>query len=154
LGNLAARIEDYLLRLISVSPTQHIALQRKELAERFQCVPSQINYVLETRFTLERGFLVESRRGGGGYVRIARINLDRSRPIFEALSNSIGDSITQKKAEDLLDLLERERVITAREGAILKAAVKKDFYPAKKDVRDGLRARFLRDALQEIIKNS
>lgn len=154
MGNLAARIEDYLLRLLSVSPRQHIDLQRKELAERFQCVPSQINYVLETRFTLERGFLVESRRGGGGYLRIARISLDHSRPIFEALGSSIGDSITQKKAEDLLNLLEGERVITAREGAVLKAAVKREYYPKKKEDRDSLRARFLREALQEIIKFS
>ncbi len=155
MGNLAAQIEDYLLRLLSVSPRQHIDLQRKELAQRFKCVPSQINYVLDTRFTLEKGYLVESRRGGGGYLRIARISLDRNRSIFEALCTSIGDSISQKKAEDMLSLLEWERVITTREGAILRAAVKKEYYyPSGKEKRDRMRANFLKCALQEIIKNS
>ena len=153
-GSLAGQIEDYLLRLLSVSPRQHIDLQRKELAERFKCAPSQINYVLETRFTLERGFLVESRRGGGGYLRIARFNLNGNWPAYEALCHSIGDSISQKKAEDLLGLLEYERVISHREAALLKAAVKREYYPVKKDDRDRLRAGFLRDAMQEIIKNS
>jgi transcriptional regulator of stress and heat shock response len=153
-GNLATRIEDYLLRLLSAAPRQFIDLQRKELAERFECVPSQINYVLETRFTLERGFLVESRRGGGGYLRIARLRLDRNGPVFDAICHGIGDSITQKRAEDLLNLLEEERVITAREAALLKAAVKKEYYPPKKEIRDGLRAGFLRDAFREILKNS
>jgi transcriptional regulator of stress and heat shock response len=153
-GNLAAQIEDYLLRLLSVSPRQHIDLQRNALAQRFQCVPSQINYVLETRFTLERGFLVESRRGGGGYLRIAKIDMDRFRPVYEVWSNSIGESISQKRAEDLLGLLEKERVITLREGAILKAAVKKEYFPPKKELEDRMRAQFLREALQEIIKNS
>ena len=151
---LAAQIEDYLLRLLSVSPRQHIDLQRKELAERFQCVPSQINYVLGTRFTLERGYLVESRRGGGGYVRLSRIRQDGSMPLLTSLCSSIGGSISQKKAEDLLDLLKEERLITSRERGILGAAVKKEYYPPISEVQDRLRGTFLRDALEEILKNS
>ncbi len=153
-ANIAARIEEYLLRLLAVSPRQHLDVQRKELAEKFSCVPSQINYVLETRFTLERGFMVESRRGGGGYLRISRINVDRCKPLLDILRDSIGTCIGQKKAADIIELLEMERAVTRREGAILRTAVKRQYFPQQQGERDALRAEFLKDVLQEIIKYS
>lgn len=66
MGNLADRIEEYLKQILEKTTEGYIVLQRSELAGEFECVPSQINYVLDTRFTVERGYLVESRRGGGG----------------------------------------------------------------------------------------
>src|SRR5690554_4911583 len=79
MSNLVDLIEAYINRLLDASPNATLVLQRKELAERFQCVPSQINYVLSTRFTTERGYLIESRRGGGGFLRIKRLDLDREK---------------------------------------------------------------------------
>src|SRR5665648_399686 len=75
MGNLADRIEVYLKHILEQTSEGYIMLQRSELAGEFSCVPSQINYVLDTRFTVERGYLVESRRGGGGYLRIIRLGL-------------------------------------------------------------------------------
>ena len=67
-------------------------IQRSELANRFKCVPSQINYVISTRFSPEHGYIVESRRGGGGFIRITRVNMDPERLIMHTI-NAIGDEI-------------------------------------------------------------
>ena len=87
--NLADYIEDHIKKLLSLSKSNCIELQRKELALKFNCVPSQINYVLATRFTPSRGYLVESRRGGGGYVRIVRLVFSREKT-FKPLANWCG----------------------------------------------------------------
>lgn len=73
--NISDIIERYLKSILHESPEGMVEIQRNDLADQFSCVPSQINYVISTRFTLEKGYLVESKRGGGGYVRIQRIEL-------------------------------------------------------------------------------
>ncbi len=70
--NISDIIEQYLKQVIDLSNNNVIEIKRNEIADRFECVPSQINYVINTRFTLERGFVVESKRGGGGYIRIIK----------------------------------------------------------------------------------
>ena len=72
MGTLADEIERYIKKILEASHDGIVELQRNELALQFSCVPSQINYVLSTRFTTEQGYIVESRRGGGGYVRIVK----------------------------------------------------------------------------------
>ena len=69
-----------------------LELQRSDLAERFGCVPSQINYVMSTRFSPERGYIVESRRGGNGYIRISRVRMDRQTLLMHVI-NSVGDEL-------------------------------------------------------------
>ena len=73
--NISDIIEQYLKQVIDLSNNNVIEIKRNEIADRFECVPSQINYVINTRFTLERGFVVESKRGGGGYIRIIKVKL-------------------------------------------------------------------------------
>lgn len=68
-------------------------LQRSMLAERFNCVPSQINYVISTRFSPERGYVVESRRGGGGYIRISRVQVNSTRQLIMHILNSVGEEL-------------------------------------------------------------
>lgn len=150
--NLAEIIEAYFLRLLSASPHRYIDFCRKEVAEKFNCVPSQINYVLETRFTLEKGFFVESRRGGGGYLRISKVDIARNKPLLDAISLELGDKISQKSAEDFIDRLVLEMVISRREGCLLKVAVGERYFPEKN--REALRADFLKEALKAVIKNS
>ena len=70
--NISDIIENYLKKVLELSDTEIIEIKRGEMADKFQCVPSQINYVINTRFTIERGYLVESKRGGGGYIRITK----------------------------------------------------------------------------------
>jgi len=122
-------------------------IRRNILAERFNCVPSQINYVIETRFTPEHGFLVESRRGGGGYIRISRVKLDRSNLLMHVI-NSIGESIDPGSARAFLQSLLDAGRLTAREGRIILNALSdkalKSVPPAE---RDALRAEILKQSL-------
>lgn len=71
--NISDIIEEYLKEIMQRNDKQIIEIKRSEIADQFECVPSQINYVINTRFTLEKGYLVESKRGGGGYIRISRV---------------------------------------------------------------------------------
>lgn len=136
--NLTDYIEAYIKKLLSLSVNNSIELQRKELALKFNCVPSQINYVLATRFTPARGYLVESRRGGGGYVRIVRLVFSREKE-FKLIWKRMQHSLENKNALELLTWLFEEKIITLRERKILEATLllikelegKKDLTPEK-----------------------
>lgn len=99
-----------------------LELQRNELAQRFNVVPSQINYVISSRFTPERGYIIESRRGGGGYIRITKKAFDKNQYVMH-LFFGIGDSIDAKTCVTCLNNLYAEEIITAREAAIMNAAL-------------------------------
>ena len=91
-------------------------LSRKTLADRFSCVPSQINYVIETRFSPENGYLVESRRGGGGFIRIVRVMDDKQRMLLEA-GRAVGGRLGQTDAARLTRSLVSAGLLTPREAA-------------------------------------
>ncbi len=97
-------------------------LQRSELANRFGCVPSQINYVIATRFSPERGYVVESRRGGGGYIRITRVQTDPELLLMHTV-NAIGDSIDYPSAAALVRNCVGAGVVTERDARLMLAAV-------------------------------
>lgn len=121
---LSDNIEDYIKRLLSLSARQWVDIQRGELAGKFNCVPSQINYVLSTRFTPERGYLVESRRGGRGYIRIIRI-----KPLSETWENFFRtEGLDVVRARDLIKRLYDERLISRREAFIIESALREDNY--------------------------
>lgn len=105
--NLADSIENFIISELLREREEALLVQRNELAERMSCAPSQISYVLSTRFTPDRGYMVESRRGSGGFVRIMRMN-------------SQENATRETKAEDLIDHLLEERVITGREQKLLR----------------------------------
>jgi transcriptional regulator CtsR len=129
MSSLANRIEAYIKRLLAASPNSTLVLQRKELAERFRCVPSQINYVLSTRFTTELGYLVESRRGGGGFIRIRRLDLNRDKvvQIMEMLSE-LNSEVNKDEALDFVTRLMESRLITRRENRLMKAVLNSEFF--------------------------
>ena len=87
--NISDIIEQYLKQVIDLSNNNVIEIKRNEIADRFECVPSQINYVINTRFTLERGFVVESKRGGGGYIRIIKVKLHDDIDIIDQIIRNI-----------------------------------------------------------------
>ena len=99
-----------------------LELRRNDLAERVGCVPSQINYVITSRFTPERGYIIESRRGGGGFIRITKKAFDKNQYVMH-LFFGIGDEIDAKGCAACLNNLYAEEVITAREAAIMNAAL-------------------------------
>jgi transcriptional regulator of stress and heat shock response len=145
--NTSDMIEHYLKKLIQDSHNGLIELQRNELAEKFQCVPSQINYVIGTRFTLEKGYLVESKRGGGGYVRIQKVDLPAHESIHIHISRTIGEQIDQGAAEGLIYRLEEEKYISVREANLIRAAMHRDTIALKLPQRDEVRARLLKAML-------
>ncbi|WP_199616649.1 CtsR family transcriptional regulator [Paenibacillus alkalitolerans] len=149
--NTSDMIEQYLKKLIQESKDGLIELQRNELAEKFQCVPSQINYVIGTRFTLEKGYLVESKRGGGGYIRIQKVDLPMHEPIHVHVSQTIGPEIDQGAAEGLIYRLEEAQLISCREASLLKAAVHRDAIHLNLPLRDQVRARLLKAMLVALL---
>ena len=122
-------------------------LQRAELAGRFNCVPSQINYVISTRFSPERGYIVESRRGGGGYIRIKRIAMD-SKILLMHTVNAIGERIDTNTAAALLANLQHNEAIKEDEVKLIKSAICTNaLRPARPIERDALRASILKQML-------
>ena len=125
-------------------------VQRKSLADRFSCVPSQINYVIETRFTPEHGYLVESQRGGGGYIRIVRLMDDKQRTLLEA-ARGIGGRLTQNDAARLTRALLSAELLTQREAQLLLSACSDGaLAEVDKTDRDRLRAAIFRCAVMGI----
>lgn len=111
MARLSDVIEAFIKSLLENSNSQELQIQRNELADKFSCAPSQINYVLTTRFTYDKGYLIESRRGGGGCIVIRRVNYDRKHLRNQLINQSIGESITYNSALALLEgLLDNELI--------------------------------------------
>lgn len=144
--NISDLIEQYLKSILQNSPEQTIEIQRNELADQFQCVPSQINYVISTRFSFEKGYLVESKRGGGGYIRIQKIQLPKEE-LNQHIFRMIGDELDQASAEGLIQQLEEAKQITAREASLLKSVMSRDVLTLQLPLRDQIRARLLKAML-------
>ncbi len=142
--NISDIIEHHLKQIIDQSKNGYIEIQRNEIAGKFECVPSQINYVISTRFTVEKGYIVESKRGGGGYIRIQKIDLEDETNLFQTIHDLIGNSISQSSAEDIIQRLADEEVINEREARMMKAAVSRQVLHFSIPVRDQLRAKMLR----------
>lgn len=151
--NISDLIEQHLKLMLMDSQEGAVEIQRNDLAQQFSCVPSQINYVINTRFTLEKGFLVESKRGGGGYVRIQRISLPAQQVLQTHVCDTIGNCINQESAEGLIYQLEDAKVISHREANLLRAAMSRDNLPLKLPYRDELRARLFRAMLLTLLND-
>ncbi|ASS68169.1 MULTISPECIES: CtsR family transcriptional regulator [Paenibacillus] len=149
--NISDALEQHLKQLLQDSPEGAVEIQRNELADSFSCVPSQINYVISTRFTLEKGYLVESKRGGGGYIRIQRIELPALKAIHGHIHHTIGNQVDQSAAEGLIYQLEEALFISKREGSLLRAAVCRESIAIKLPQRDELRARLLKAMLISLL---
>jgi transcriptional regulator CtsR len=120
MARLCDDIERFILALLGEG--QQVELQRKYLAARFSCAPSQINYVLATRFTPAHGFRVESRRGGGGFVRVIRI--DRTRVQYlDAVCRAVGPAVSFSQAAELLSALCGGGVISLAQARLMLSAM-------------------------------
>jgi len=124
-----------------------IEIGRNELAERFGCAPSQINYVLTTRFTPYNGYYIESRRGGGGYIKIMKVSTEEVPDIEYLIRNVIGDTITKNKAYHIIEGLREQNMITKREECIMKAAIEDTALNHVTIDRNNLRADILKNMI-------
>ena len=146
---ISDNVANYILALLDEAGG-HAEIQRNELAGHLGCVPSQINYVIETRFTPEHGYLVESQRGGGGYIRIVRLMDDKQRTLLEA-ARGIGGRLTQNDAARLTRALLSAELLTQREAQLLLSACSDGaLAEVDKTDRDRLRAAIFRCAVMGI----
>lgn len=124
-----------------------LEIQRSNLAQRFNCVPSQINYVVSTRFSPERGYIVESRRGGNGYIRIERVQVNRETLVMQVI-NSLGDSVDLNSARAILTNLVQSDALNEEVGKTLLASLSdRAMLKVPRTVRDEVRSDIMKQAL-------
>ncbi|HOB35806.1 MAG TPA: CtsR family transcriptional regulator [Bacillota bacterium] len=151
--NLVDLIELHIKSMLQKSKDNQILLRRNELAQHFGCAPSQINYVIQTRFNVERGYVIESQRGGGGFIRIIRVDVDEFGRALAALSR-LGGRISQRQALDFICWLREQELIDSREAALMAAAMDPAVLDIPLPLRDHVRFRMLEAMLEAIIKES
>ncbi len=145
---LTSLIEDFIKEMMAEEDGT-IELKRNELASRFGCVPSQINYVISTRFSPERGYIVESRRGGGGYIKIQRVMPKPGNQMMHVV-NAIGDYVSYSDAAAIVRNCYDYDLITEKEARIILAAITEKSIPIEQPQQDALRARMLKNILVAI----
>ena len=130
----------------------HIEFKRNDIALKFGCVPSQINYVITSRFTPEKGYIVESRRGGGGFIKIKQIRFDKTSYVMHFI-NAVGDSIDYNTTKVFLSNLYNHDIISEREARMIlnitSDNILKDAVPPEN--RDNLRSVILKNAVLTLI---
>ena len=140
-------IAEFLQSSLDTSEDGVLEVQRSDLAQRFNCVPSQINYVMSTRFSPERGYIVESRRGGNGYIRITRVRVDHQTLMMHVI-NSLGDQVDLASARAILSNLAQAGALQEGVAQVLAAAVgDKALAGVPRENRDRVRADILKQAL-------
>ena len=130
-----------------------LEIQRNELAEYFNCAPSQINYVLTTRFSPEKGYIIESRRGGGGFIRLIRMDLTEKETLYSLVKERLDTGvISQRDAVGLIDGLHEQEVINESVARVMKAAVSDKALTIPAAVKDHVRASVLQAMLCELFR--
>ena len=148
---LSDSIESFIKTLLSQDETE-VELKRNELAEYFGCAPSQINYVLATSFTPDHGYVIESRRGGGGYIRIVRLASTSREELLQSLYQRIGTSISGADAARIVEHLKMEKIVTPEEASLMLAALSPQAVPLPLAMKDALCAGTLRSMILALAK--
>ena len=151
MANISDVIERFLLELLDSGDT--VSISRNELANYFSCAPSQINYVLTTRFTPARGYVIESRRGGGGFINLVRLEEGRDEMLDELRNLSISEGLSYAKAVQILDRMVQEGVLQKKEARLLESVMSDKALVAPAVAKDGLRAGMMRAVATELLKS-
>lgn len=142
-------IEDFIKELFEEEDL--IEIQRNDLAQKFNCVPSQINYVIATRFKPSQGYYVESKRGGGGSIKIKKINITKSN-YFMHIINSIGETLTAQEVDIFISNFLSYDMVNVVEAKLLKVATSDNVLKIEQPSRDELRARIFKNMLINLIE--
>jgi len=154
--SITKTIEAYFDQLLEETTEGTILLSRKEVAARFGCVPSQINYVLRSRFAPENGFLIESQRGGHGFIKIIRLSFDDIEEKLSHITSLIGNAMSEQEVRKLLVNLQNRELITVRERLIIEVSLRHqdehcrtlfDVSPYKRDI---MRAELLKKLITSL----
>lgn len=140
-------IENFLKDMLAED--EFIEIQRNELAEHFNCVPSQINYVIATRFKPSQGYYVESRRGGGGHITIKKVSNTKSDYIMHIIEN-IGEALQNSEAEILISDFLTYGLVNEKEAKLLRVATSDNVLDIPKEYKDKLRASIFKNMLLNI----
>jgi len=151
MSSLSDKIESYLRKLIRQYEGE-VEIKRNRLADDFNCAPSQINYVLDTRFTVERGFIIESRRGGGGYVRIIKVKLNSKNEAMKNIIKQLEGPLQPKEAKGITKRLHENNLIRHRDRVLLEAAISKNSIGFENEEKNKIRAQVLKNTLKAIFK--
>ena len=151
---LSDSIESFIKQMMGTAEEDGIELRRNELAEYFHCAPSQINYVLSTRFTPDHGYMIESRRGGGGCIRIIRVETSPTDHLDYLIRERVGTSLTEPEARLLLRQLTVSNTITAADASMIAAALSPQSLavPIPEEMKSALRAKIMRNMLLTVIR--
>lgn len=142
-SNMSDIIEEYLKNVLLAQ--EKVEIRRSEIADRFNCVPSQINYVINTRFTVQQGYVVESKRGGGGYIRIMKVNLVDDMDIIDALLEVVPEELSMKQANHILQNLYDNELLSKREAQLLNIAMSKESLTEAEQCSDQLRSNMMKN---------
>ena len=151
MAQLSDSIEQFIKELMDEG--SQIEVRRNELAQHFGCAPSQINYVLATRFTVDHGYIIESRRGGGGDVRIVRMRERGEGNLLNLLLKRVGNSIPEENACAIIAHLLDRKLVTANEAKLMRAAVARNALALPVSAKDVLRASVLKNMLEQVFRN-
>lgn len=147
MSGLTSNIEKFLKAMLSESEGT-IEIGRNDLADHFGCAPSQINYVLSTRFTPYKGYYIESKRGGSGYIKIIELTVNIDTSINKLIEDGIGSSITQGKAQSIINTLVEKNIASSKEAMLMKHAVDDgSLVSVSYDKRNNVRADILKNIL-------
>ncbi|WP_076801436.1 CtsR family transcriptional regulator [Latilactobacillus curvatus] len=147
--NISDIIEAYLKKILA--DNEQIEIRRSEIAKLFNCVPSQINYVINTRFTEQRGYVVNSKRGGGGYIRIVKVQFLDDRDFLEALIENVDTQISQADTLAIIQNLYDEQILSQKEGNLILAATSPQTLAVNnKQLEEQLRAQILVAVLERL----
>lgn len=147
MANISDTIEEFILNAIN---DDSLSISRNELADFFNVSPSQINYVLSTRFTYARGFVTESRRGGGGYVKILKVTPTKDVYLHNILINELKESIDYPKSLQILDNLVSRALIDDKTYKVIKSAICPKSLKMPIAYEDEMRAKILRNILTNL----
>ncbi|MGI6700985.1 MAG: CtsR family transcriptional regulator [Christensenellales bacterium] len=145
MANISDIIEQFILE--AMAEGNRIEIGRNELASYFSVSPSQINYVLSTRFSVDRGYIIDSRRGGGGYIIVERLDTDSINDI------NIGDTLTFREGVNIINRLLDNNIITLKDSAIIKAAISDKALNNPFNITDSIRAQLLKEIIIKLMIN-
>lgn len=146
--NMSDLIESYLKNVLLSNET--VEIRRSEIADQFNCVPSQINYVINTRFTIQQGYVVESKRGGGGYIRIMKVNLVDEMDVLNTLGDLIPPQLSVREANHLLQNLYENELISKREAQMMALMMEKDMFPVSVKNGDEIRSNMMKKLIDNL----
>lgn len=150
MANISESIEQFIIA--TMGDNDSVDISRNSLAEYFSCAPSQINYVLDTRFTVDRGFVKESRRGGSGFIKISRIkNSDSNAYLNGLVLESIGDELSHKRMIQILDKLISDRIVSKKESELIDVALSEDSLSMPFTIKDKIRAKAFKNILLKLM---